>query len=273
MKTLLLIAAVSLAACGGPSAVTPNLDGGVVLPPPSSQALQAGTYQSSAPLSSTFESATPVGPSVPTTLVVDWSGAFSMVLPNYDFVRGSIRVNADNTLQLGEGMVLVHLDGTTAPALIVGTKSGNAITGTINGLEPFNVALTTIQTQDFTVPQMAGRYITTSSSTGTWVSISFDSSGAIQGHAYVSSADAQAGNTALAIGGYLGTIAHTDVPVGCQACTATPNSYRIGFSLTEASGVRHASTFGFAYFTAGGLVALTSNPTTGEQFTAVFAKQ
>jgi len=158
-----------------------------------------------------------------------------MVLPNYDFVRGSMRVNPDGTLQLGVGMVLVHQDGTMAPATITGSASGNTITGTINGSIPFNLALTTIQDQPFNHPANGRQLHQHVTSTGTWVVISIVPAGpadpcqggglcggSIQGYAYASQADALAGNIAKAIGDYQGTISPTDVPAGCRTCIATP---------------------------------------------------
>jgi hypothetical protein len=276
-----------LAACGGspagnpvvidPDAGLPPPDGGT---PPAATVLTAGVYQAAPAI--TARSALAVGPAMATTLIVDWSGSFSMVLPNYDFVQGSLRVNPDGGLQLCAGMVLVHQNGTVEPATITGSASGNTINGTINGTEPFTLVLTTIQTQDFTVAQMAGNYISASSSNGAWAVISIASTGNIQGYVYASQADAQLVASGAVLPGrnavgyyYAGTIIHTDVPTSCQICTAIPNSYKIGFGYAEmaqTAGRIHPTTYGFAYFTAGGLVSLTVNPNTGDQFTAVFTK-
>src|SRR6266403_2168340 len=109
MRNLLTIVAM-LAACGGSPAGNPvatDPDAGLPLPdggtPPAATVLTAGVYQAAPAI--TARSALAVGPAPVTTLIVDWSGSFSMVLPNYDFVRGSIRVNPGGSLQLGTGMV------------------------------------------------------------------------------------------------------------------------------------------------------------------------
>jgi hypothetical protein len=280
MRTFALLFA--LAACGGTSSVTStsgNPDSGT---PAEATALQAGTYKATA--AGTSRALTAVGPAMTTTLISDWGGGFYMVLPNYDLVRGAMRVNPDGTLSLacggsgvGGGCAIVHQDGRVEPAVIVGTAVDSTIAATVNG-QPFSVALTDIAKQDFKVSQMAATYISTSTSTGTWIVISITTpdaispeSGHIDGYAYASQADI--GNTAKAVGHYLGSINHTDVPVSCKTCVATPNAFNIGLCYEEiVTGTRHPCTSGFAYFTAGGLVALTVNPTTGEQITAAFSR-
>lgn len=281
MNRVGLIAIVVLCACGDPSPVTTGgPDGGS---PAEATALQAGTYQ--APASATARALTAVGPAMSTTLIADWGGSFSMVLPNYDFVRGAMRVNPDGTLAIGTGNVIAHQDGGVEPAVIAGTAVGSTISATVNG-QPFSVALTDIAAQDFAVSKMVGRYVSTSSSTGNWISIEIATSdplspehGTIYGYAFASQVDAQAGNPAKALGHYLGSITHTDVPASCpKPCTPTPNSFQIGFCyVDDTPGVpieiaRHPCTFGFAYFTTSGLVALTVQPATGEQITATFSR-
>jgi hypothetical protein len=245
--------------------------------------LPAGVYKPAATSGVAFLSmAAPVGTAPGTTMITEWGGSFSMVLPNYDFVRGCMSLNPayDGGLSLCAGNVLAHNDGGIEPAVISGSWDGGTISGMVNDAG-FAVSTTSIQNQSFTIPQMAGNYISTSSNNGVWLTITIvadnmtpDLVGHIQGLGYASLVDAQAGNTAKATGSYLGTISKTSVSISCATCVVPPNSFNIGFAYTDlVTGARHASTGGHAYFTTTGLVALTVNQFSGEQITAVFSKR
>jgi hypothetical protein len=198
MKTLAVATMLAALACGGSSQpapveqTPPAQDAGVQSP----TLQKPGTYKAPASGSANALSA-PVG-RVDTTLIATGSGEFAMVLPNFDIVRGAMAVGSDGSLVVGTGASVVSIDGGVSSAGMVGKSDGGTISGSVKGSETFEVSQTTIQDQSFTIAQMAGNYLSGSSSNGLWIALTLtpDSTnpavGYLLGYTYDTQADAQA---------------------------------------------------------------------------------
>jgi hypothetical protein len=281
MKTLAVATMLAALACGGSSQPAPveqtpqAQDAGVQSP----TLQKPGTYKAPASGSANALSA-PVG-RVDTTLIATGSGEFAMVLPNYDIVRGAMAVGSDGSLVVGTGASVVSVDGGVSSAGMVGKSDGGTISGSVKGSETFEVSQTTIQDQSFTIAQMAGNYLSSSSSNGLWIALTLtpDSTnpavGYLLGYTYDTQADAQAGDITKAVGRYYsGAINHAAPPAN-SSFPDTPNSFSVGLAYQSppTTGPQGPSTSGYAYFTTGGLFIITSNAPAGLQLTAYFLKQ